>query len=126
MSEKRSRRSWLWLLCAAAALAALLAGIELPARPETTVYRTLARPEQRNAYAALPDGTIDPNTADAAELTELPGIGETLAAAIIAERENGGLFRFPEDLTAVRGIGTKTLTRFRDMLDFSREAQEVE
>ena len=54
-------------------------------------------------------GEINVNTAPAAELRTLPGIGEVLADAIISERESGGLFQFPSDMLAVRGIGEKKL-----------------
>lgn len=68
---------------------------------------------------ALPDGIVPVNDADLYELTELPGIGETLGQRIIDERETGGPFVYPEDLLAVRGIGEKTLDGIRDMLDMS-------
>ena len=74
--------------------------------------------ERTAAQAELPHGVVDVNTADEEELRELYGIGETLAAAIISEREARGAFHYPEDLIAVRGIGAKTLAKFYDMLDF--------
>ena len=49
------------------------------------------------------------NSGDAEELTELKGIGETLSALIRTEREENGLFQYPEDVTAVKGIGRKKL-----------------
>ena len=61
-------------------------------------------------------GTVDINGAEAEELTELPGIGETLAGLIVTERRENGPFRYAEDLTAVKGIGLKTLEKFRDMI----------
>lgn len=64
----------------------------------------------------LPDGLVDVNTADIYELTELPGVGETLAQAILDEREARGPFFYPEDLLSVRGIGEKKLEGFREML----------
>ena len=73
---------------------------------------------------APPDGTIRVNEADAEELTALPGIGETLARAIIEERDAHGPFRYAEDLCAVKGIGTSTLGRFREMLDLSLPEEE--
>lgn len=71
---------------------------------------------------------IDPNEADWAELTRLPGIGETLAKRIVTyRRENSRattdgtgqpepVFRSPEDLEAVRGIGPKTVERIAALL----------
>ncbi len=57
----------------------------------------------------FPQGDIPINTADAQVLESLPGIGETLAARIIAERDKNGPFHFPEDLLSVSGIGEKKL-----------------
>ena len=39
-----------------------------------------------------------------------------LAALIVAERREHGPFHYPEDLTAVKGIGPKTLEKFHDMI----------
>ena len=75
------------------------------------------------AYS-LPDGMIAVNTADEEELLALPGVGETLAAEIVREREKNGIFYFPEDLMAVRGIGRKKLKQMWDMLDLSVSGQE--
>jgi competence protein ComEA len=57
--------------------------------------------------------TINVNTASAAELERLPGIGPVRAAAIVAWRERNGAFRRIEDLLAVEGIGPATLERLR-------------
>jgi competence protein ComEA len=51
------------------------------------------------------------NTASAAELQQLPGIGPVLAQAIVAEREAHGPFRNATDLTRVKGIGAATVRR---------------
>jgi competence protein ComEA len=51
---------------------------------------------------------ININTASADELLQLIGIGEKKAALIIEFREKQGLFKSPEDLMKVPGIGTKT------------------
>jgi competence protein ComEA len=50
---------------------------------------------------------IDINSASAAELEELPGIGATLSARIIARREAEGPFASVEELREVTGIGAK-------------------
>lgn len=55
-------------------------------------------------------GPIDPNTATAAELDRLPGVGPALAGRILEERARGP-FRTLEDLTRVPGIGAALATR---------------
>lgn len=51
---------------------------------------------------------LDLNTASAAALEELPGIGPALAERIVAWREEHGPFSGPEELQAVPGIGPAT------------------
>jgi competence protein ComEA len=50
-------------------------------------------------------GPVNLNTATADQLETLPGIGPSLAQAIIDERERSGGFRSVDDLRTVRGIG---------------------
>lgn len=68
--------------------------------------------------AAVPgasaDGRVNLNTADAAALETLPGVGPAIAARIIAWRDENGPFRSVDELTAVSGIGEKTLEGLRD------------
>jgi len=52
---------------------------------------------------------ININTASADELMNLKGIGEKKAKAIVEFRKANGLFKQPEDLIKVPGIGPKTL-----------------
>lgn len=60
------------------------------------------------------DGRVNINTADATALETLPGVGPALAARIIAWRDENGPFRSVDELTAVSGIGEKTLDGMRD------------
>ncbi len=70
------------------------------------------------APVPVPDqGIVRVNEADAEDLQILPGVGETLAALILAERENNGPFFYPEDLTAVRGIGKQKIRQMLPWLD---------
>jgi competence protein ComEA len=59
-------------------------------------------------------GRVNINLADASALEALPGVGPALAGRIIAWREQNGPFRSVDELTAVAGIGEKTLAGFRD------------
>ncbi|MDZ4656573.1 MAG: helix-hairpin-helix domain-containing protein [Bythopirellula sp.] len=56
---------------------------------------------------------VDVNRADWPEMIQLPGLGETLALRIIADRQEHGPFRDIEDLDRVEGIGLRTLERIR-------------
>ena len=58
---------------------------------------------------------VNVNTADAAELDTLPGIGPKKAAAIIATRGEAP-FESIDALRRVRGIGAKTLERLRPLV----------
>ncbi len=83
-------------------------------------YAEKADPEWTvKEISAERNGPVKVNEADAEELTELKGIGETYSALIIAEREANGPFYYPEDLTAVRGIGVKTVEKIRNMIDMT-------
>ncbi|MBI5877939.1 MAG: helix-hairpin-helix domain-containing protein [Chloroflexi bacterium] len=66
--------------------------------------------------AAPRTGKVNINTADAAELDTLPGIGPELAQRIIAYRQAHGPFARIEDLDNVSGIGPSTLERLRDLI----------
>lgn len=57
------------------------------------------------AGSSTPTGPVHLNSATAEELDALPGIGPSLAAAIIRAREEQGGFRSVQDLEQVRGIG---------------------
>lgn len=68
------------------------------------------------AGAGTGSGLVNINTADAAALETLPGIGPALAGRIIAWRDANGGFRAVDELLAVAGIGEKTLDGFRDQV----------
>jgi len=56
-------------------------------------------------------GPVNVNTADAESISrELKGVGLSKARAIVAYRDEFGVFSAPEDLLNVKGIGPKVLT----------------
>lgn len=56
------------------------------------------------------------NTASAQDLTELPGVGEATAAAIVAHRESIGSFTSVEQLLDVKGIGPAKFEAIKDLV----------
>lgn len=60
---------------------------------------------------------IDPNNAGLHSLSRLPGIGPSLANAIIEYRQKA-LFKTAEDLLDVKGIGPKKLIAIKPYLYF--------
>lgn len=79
-------------------------------------------PDAKSAYEALvkherSDGAIlNINTASAAELTSLTGVGHTTAAAIVDYRKAHGSFGSVDELLYVKGIGAATLNKNRHRL----------
>jgi competence protein ComEA len=67
-----------------------------------------------NAAADQRSGPVNVNTASAADLEGLPGVGPATAAAIVAHREANGPFASVDDLESVRGIGPAKLEALRD------------
>jgi len=59
---------------------------------------------------------LNVNAASAEELEELPGIGPTLSARIVAYRDEHGPFSSPDELQNVEGIGAGTMERIRAMI----------
>ena len=61
-------------------------------------------------------GLVSLSTASAAALEALPGIGPSLAAAIVEHRVREGSFESVDDLLAVTGIGPAKLDAIRDLV----------
>jgi competence protein ComEA len=59
---------------------------------------------------------ININTASAAELDALPGIGPTTAQKIVEYRDQNGPFINAEDIINVSGIGPGTYERIKDLI----------
>ena len=59
---------------------------------------------------------VNINTASAAELQTLSGIGPSMAQSIIDERTQNGAFASVDDLMRVSGIGEKKLAKIKDCI----------
>ena len=75
-------------------------------------------PEVEDGYpdSLLEGEVIDLNTASAADLTRLPGIGEKRGQAIVDYRTEHGPFQSAEQLLEVSGIGEATLEGLLDYI----------
>ena len=89
-------------LCAVAALTV--------ARISQAQMRT---PMEGFRYTTLPAWRIDLNQAGVDELAALPGVGPSLAAAIVADRQAKGPFKTLTELDRVRGVGPAILQQIK-------------
>lgn len=98
-----------FLLCVLSVVAYRTYAPRLTARPTDDA----TSPAPAAVASAKP---VDLNTADRAELLQLPGVGPNLADAILAHRRDVGKFESVDDLGEVKGVGDKTLTKLRPLL----------
>ncbi len=98
---------------------------QTPAPTETPVIQVICNCQCQKADAgtdtpaetsALPqeDGKVNINTADAAALQTLNGIGATRAQAIISYREANGAFQSIEEIKNVEGIKEGVYSKIKD------------
>ena len=73
--------------------------------------------KSRAAGGKITSGTININSATAAQLEQLPGIGAVMAARILAYRKAHGAFATIDDLTKVGGLGK---SKFANLKNFVR------
>jgi competence protein ComEA len=66
--------------------------------------------------ASSDDGRININTADAAELQQIPGIGESRAEAILSYRRENGSFGSIEEIMKVSGIKDALFEKMKDYI----------
>jgi competence protein ComEA len=96
-------------------LVALLACLAV--HPSAQQAEPASKPDTR--ATAKPPVMVNLNTATAAELEALPGIGAKVAARIIDYRTKKGPFRKVEELMNVQGIGEKSFLKLRTQLTVS-------
>lgn len=101
-------------IVASVALIVLTLGIAAPALTafshQEASTRQAPKPVPADARA------LNLNSATAAELEKLPGVGPATAARIVEYRQKNGAFKKVEDLMNVRGIGEKTFLTLKPLI----------
>ena len=81
-----------------------------------------ARPEEKEAPVVRkppPGAKVDLNRATAEQLRTIPGVGPTMTTRILEARREKP-FRTVDDLRRVKGVGAKTLEKWRPYVEVSR------
>ncbi|MFZ1320904.1 MAG: helix-hairpin-helix domain-containing protein [Ignavibacteria bacterium] len=87
---------------------------------ETSIYKafqdaedSVRLSEKIKVENEIPEFVIDINSADISELTELPGIGESIAARIKEYRDKNKKFGSINEIMQVKGIGKKKFEKIK-------------
>ncbi|OIN90064.1 hypothetical protein CO019_01940 [Candidatus Berkelbacteria bacterium CG_4_9_14_0_2_um_filter_42_30] len=83
---------------------------------ENEALKAGSQTEAKNESSNQQSGKININTATAAQLDSLPGIGPVYAGRIVEYRDSHGGFKSINEIENVKGIGPKTFEKFRDKI----------
>ena len=98
------------------ALAALMAGAPVTAAAQAKAAKSKPAPAVTTP--------VNLNTATAADLQGLPGVGAATARLIIEHREKNGGFKKIEELMNIKGIGEKSFLKLKPMVTVAAEKAE--
>jgi competence protein ComEA len=94
--------------------------IHIPGRPQESSALAIRYPSDPRVQAAAKSSPqqekVNINTAGAAELDKLPGVGPALAGRIIEYRNANGLFKDGEELKKVKGLGESKYEKLKDKI----------
>jgi len=81
--------------------------------------------EKPKPSASAPAGTpVNLNTATAAQLETLPGIGARTGQLIVEHRQKNGNFKKVEELMNIKGIGEKTFLKIKPLVTVGSEGEK--
>ena len=104
-------------------LAGWICGVFVVAFIACQVPGALAQASRPDSKAGV-SATVNLNTATAAELEGLPGVGPKTAERIIEYRQKNGGFKKIEDLMNVKGIGEKSFLKLKPRLSVAPSKPE--
>ena len=84
--------------------------------PASRALQKLETPAPSSASPSPEEPPLDLNAASYEDLLLLPGVGPSMASAILRYRETIGMFHYPEELMDVKGIGEKTFRRLSPLV----------
>lgn len=120
---KLHRTEWAAIALTVVFLIAAVAVTLTGGRSTGVAYTPMEQGISAQTATAEPE-KLNINTATAAELEALPGIGPALAARIVDYRAAHGPFQGPEELMNVSGIGEKTYAGLAEQITAGAVDQE--
>ena len=90
--------------------------VVVPSEADIAAQEAASAGAGASAAAGGAGGKVNINTASAAQLDTLPGVGASTAEKIVADREANGPFKTIEDLKRVSGIGDKKFAALADAI----------